>query len=467
MSQIISLLFFGIFLLIAFTPIWFIGSLVSLFFSQAQRDKIKAHWLIYSVLGLISFFVLSAVWINYVPRHFFYSCATEPDLNVPVTRDSIAQADALVEGSFDLDHVVSTSGEIITGRYGPGFDVNCFVVPFKVEGLAKGDTGKTIHVKIFFPTVRRGALEWGLPLKEKMLLLLKRDPQQADTFELLSQQTSWLVIARPHAADATSSDANKFVLDDAKGFLANCLDHPELPGAIVYLTDVGNFFTNVIARFPQSDPAREHALEMAKSLADGDPEVAALAAKFEGEYGKVGEIASSICANSGDTIYLQSRLKDYNNQPPDTDAPTNNFAIIGNNHFNFPWQVANAVRDSDNVGKLMPLISTALASPDSRMRLFVTRALSQRQGKDNEQFQHGNQLGNQFYPLLVKLLDDPDQDVRYSAMGCIFWMSGSIKQRFGHRDIDLPAIQIFRQNPDSYVAQYKDWWEKRKSTFSP
>ncbi|MCE0521550.1 MAG: HEAT repeat domain-containing protein [Methylacidiphilales bacterium] len=468
MSQIISLLFLAVLLLMVSIPVWFIGSLVFLFFSQVQRDKIRTHWFLYSVLGVISFLVVSVAWISFAPRHFYYS-AIESFVSVPVTHDSVTQADAIVEGAFDTDHVVSTSGEILTFRYGPGVDANCFVVPFKVEGSAKGYPGKTINVKICFPTVRGAAMEWGLPLKKKLLLLLKKDSVQAGTFELMSQQTSWLVIVRPHAMDAPVSDPDQFVLDDAKGFLVECVDHPGTSATVGYFTDVGGFMNLgvVTAWFPQSDPAREHALQMAKELGGGDPEIAALAAKFEGEYGKVGEIASSICANSGDTGYLQSRLKDYNNQPPGTDAPTNQFQIIGNNHFNFPWQVANTIRDSDDVGKMMPLISAALASPDPRMRLFVVRALSEHQGRGNEQFQHGNQLGNQFYPIMINLLDDPDQDVRYAAMGCIFWMSGSIKQRFGHREIDLPAIMIFRKDPDLYLTQYKDWWGKHKTTLSP
>jgi hypothetical protein len=360
MSVLLSMVYLGVMLLIIFTPIWFVGSLISLFFSQAQRDKIKAHWLIYSVLVIITFLVLSVAWISFVPRHFYYARATEPSVRVPVTRDTIAQADAIIEGSFDTGHVVSTSGENLTDNYPPGFDVNCFVVPFKVEGLAKGDLGKTVDVKIFFTTRRGSARDWGMPLKEKLLLLLKKVPQQADTFELMSQQTSWLVIAHPHPADSSAVDVEKFVLDDAKGFLAECVKHPELPGKILYFTDVPNFFGYEIAGFPQSDPAREHALRIGRVLANGDPELVALASKFEGEYGEVGEIASSICANSGDTSYLQSRLKEYNDEPPRADTPANKYPIgVEDTHFNFPWQVANAIRDSDDVGKMMPIILSA------------------------------------------------------------------------------------------------------------
>jgi hypothetical protein len=135
--------------------------------------------------------------------------------------------------------------------------------------------------------------------------------------------------------------------------------------------------------------------------------------------------------------------------------------------FNFPGQVASVVQDSDNLGRMMPVICLAVASPDQRMRLFAVRALGERQRKNNWGFEHGNQLGNQFYPLLVKLLDDPDRQVQYAAMGCIFEMSGCIRQRAGHRDLDLWATDIVRQNPDFYVAQYKAWWEKHKSELAP
>jgi hypothetical protein len=336
-----------------------------------------------------------------------------------------------------------------------------------VEASAKGDPSKTIPVKIRFPAGPRGRLGWQLPLQTKLLLLLKKDPSQEGTFELMAQQTSWLAIVRPHATGASTSDPNQFVLDDAKEFLTECADRPGTSAAISYYADIAEFseLGVVVSSFPQSDPAREHALDTIKNLASGDPELVALAAKFEGEYGKVGEIASLIGANSGDTNYLLAQLKEYNAQPVTTDVSSGRF--IQDSRENFRWQVAGTVQHADDIGKMMPVVLLALASPDVQMRRTVVGALTQRQSQGNEGFEDGNRLGNQYYPVLVKLLDDPDREVQYGAMACIFWMSGCVTQQAWDRDLHLWATDIVRQNPDFYVAQYKAWWEKNKGNLSP
>jgi hypothetical protein len=264
MRGIIALLSLAVIVLV---PVWFIGSTISLFVSPAQRTRVRTHLPNYVVLGLGSLLVLGIVWSSFMPKHLFYPSAFEPDTNVPVTPGSVAQADTIVEGSFDSYHVVSMFGETLAEDHGPGLRINCFIVPFHVESWTKRNPGRTIPVKIFFPAdkrggIQRGGMQWELPLREKMLLLLQRDPEPSGTYELLSQQTSWLVIAHPHEFDSSAVGAGKFIVDDAKGFLNECASHPELPHDILYLADIGSSFTQVISRFPMSDPAREHALEI-------------------------------------------------------------------------------------------------------------------------------------------------------------------------------------------------------------
>jgi hypothetical protein len=267
---------------------------------------------------------------------------------------------------------------------------------------------------------------------------------------------------------ASVSDPEKFVMDDVKGFLAACLADPGASGRIVYYSGLGNFLAELLApdrvNFPQTDPARLHALRIGKSLADGDPEFLAIAAKYENEYGEIGEVARSVRAASGDYSELQDRVRDFNGNPPAATVP-GHFSIVGDPRSNLPGELSDAIQDAEHPDKMMPLIEAALASPDRQMRFAVARALYFRAGKNGWGSDGRNQLGNQFYPLMVRLLRDPDREIQYEAMGCIFSMSGEVRKRPDEREINLWATDIVAADPDKYVAQYEDWWAKHKGKF--
>jgi hypothetical protein len=371
---------------------------------------------------------------------------------------------------------VSSSRDVFTGPYHSNLKANTFVIPFQVDESVKGPSAGAINIKIFFTFGANTPFCQGLPLKEKLLLILKQDSQDNNTYTLFSQNSCWLVLARLHSANSVPSDPNTFVLDDAKGFLAACLDHPSLTGEISYMTQpttlgsalvlLGGGFSAI--NYPQTDPARLQALRIGKSLGETDPEFLAIAKKFEGEYGEIGQIARSIRADSGEYSDLTARLNDFTVHSPVAPVP-GTFALIGDPKSILPSELSNAIIGAEHLDKMKPLITQAFASPDSQMRELVAGALRQRQTKDNGGFERGNQLGNQFYPLLVKLLDDPDQKVQYAAMGCLFEMSGSIKQRVNERDLHLWATTIIAQNPDLFItelAQYKAWWDKLKKMIS-
>jgi hypothetical protein len=476
LREIFTLCAFAALMTYIVIPIWFVCSCVGLLVSAKRRAKFKTKWPIYLAFGVATLMILYALDL-FPPRHSLPNPFT-PDQFRLTTPETIQQADAIVEGSFLLDHTVSSSRDVFTGPYYQNLKVNTFVIPFQVDRSVRGPSTGTINVKIFFTFGANTPFREGLPLKEKLLLLLKQDSQDNNTYTFFSQQTGWLVLAHPHAVSSVPSDPNTFVLDDAKGFLAACLDHPGLTGEISYMTQpatVGTALTLLgggfsAINYPQTDPARLQALRIGKSLGESDPEFLAIAKKFEGEYGEIGAIVRSIRAGSGDYSELTARLNDFNAQPSPPPAAPGKFAIIGNEHFNFPWELSNAITESGNPGKMMPLISQALTSSDPRMREMVTGALRQRQTKDNGGFQRGNQLGNQFYPLLAKLLDDPDWNVQYGAMGCMFEMSGESRHWPPEtRELNLWATTILKPNPNLFIAQltqYKAWWEKQKETLS-
>jgi hypothetical protein len=468
LREILTLCAFAALLAYIIIPIWFVCICVGLVVSKAQRKKFKTKWPIYLAFGVATFVILYALDL-FPPRHALPNPFT-PDQFQLTTPETIQQADAIVEGSFLLDHTVSSSRDVFTGPRFQNLKVNTFVIPFQVDESERGPSTGTINVKIFFTFGPNTPFYQGLPLKEKLLLLLKQDSQDNNTYTFFSQQTGWLVLAHPHAANSVPSNPNTFVLDDAKGFLAACLDHPGLTGAIGYMTQPTAFGSAVTLLsggfstigYPQTDPARLQALRIGKSLGESDPEFLAIAKKFEGEYGEIGTIARSIRADSGDYSELDARLKDFNAHPPVAPEP-GKFALIGDPKSNLPNELSAAIGGSEHLDKIMPLIMQALASPDPRVRRLTVQQLYWRADRENPDGKKGNPLGNQFYPIMVKLLDDPDQQVQYSAMGCIFYMSGEIKKHPQDRELHLWAIKILQQNPDFYLQQYRDWWEKHKN----
>ncbi len=185
-------------------------------------------------------------------------------------------------------------------------------------------------------------------------------------------------------------------------------------------------FPDSTINFPQTDPARTQALQIGKNLAGDDPEFLALARKYENEYGQIGQIARSIRADSGDYSDLQARLNDFNAHPPVAPEP-GKFAIFGDPKSNFPYELSTAIQDTAHLDKIMPLI---LQRPSPRpIPAYAASPRSSSIGAPGKNGGNGQDLGNQFYPVLVKLLDDPDQQVQYSAMGCLFYMSGQFRQR--------------------------------------
>jgi hypothetical protein len=468
MREILTLCAIAALLSYIVIPIWFVFSCVGLMVSPKRREKFKTKWPIYLAFGGATLIILYAFDL-FPPRHALPNPFT-PDQFRLTPPETIEQADAIVEGSFLLEHTVSSSRDVFTGPYYQNLKVNTFVIPFQVDKSVRGPSTGTINVKIFFTYGANTPFHQGLPLKEKLLLSLKQDSQDSNTYTFFSQQTGWLVLAHPHAANSAPSNPNTFVLDDATGFLAACLDHPGLPGEIGYMTQpttfgaalnlLGGGFSTI--NYPQTDPARLQALRIGKSLGESDPDFLAIAKKYEGEYGEIGTTARSIRANSGDYSDLKTRLDDFNAHPPVAPEP-GKFALIGDPKSNLPSELSTAIRDSEHLDKIMPLIMQALASPDPGLRRLTVQQLYWRAGKENPDGKKGNPLGNEFYPIMVKLLDDADQQVQYSAMGCIFYMSGEVRKRVADRELNLWAIKIFQQNPDLYLQQYRDWWEKHKN----
>jgi hypothetical protein len=218
LREILTLCAFVALLAYIIIPIWFVCICLGLVVSKVQREKFKTRWPIYLAFGAATLTILYALDL-FPPRHALPN-PFAPDQFRLTTPGIIQQADAIVEGSFLLDHTVSSSRDVFTGSYYRNLKVNTFVIPFQVDKSVRGPSTGTINVKIFFTYGANTPFYQGLPLKEKLLLLLKHDSQDNNIYTFFSQQTGWLVLAHPHAANSAPSDPNTFVLDDAKGFLA-------------------------------------------------------------------------------------------------------------------------------------------------------------------------------------------------------------------------------------------------------
>ena len=441
-------------------PFWFAGSIVGTVFSKSPGAKLRKRWPILLIFGAATFLLLYA-FDFFPPRHEIpYPYSTPGAIT---TADALAGADAIVEGSFSLDHIVSSSRDVFVHAYYPNLKVNVFVIPFQIDRSVRGPSSGTINVKLFFTLWSNTPFYQGLPLREKLLLLLKRDPSDGSDYILVSQNTCWLVLDHPHATATVPIDPATFVLDDAKGFLAACLDHPSTTALIGYTTQptsIGSFMTTLgggsfgTIFYPQNDPARTQALSIGKDLGTSDPEFLAIAKKYEEGPWQIGQIARSIRADSGDYSGLQTRLATDTAAPPPSSP---GFHVIDERN-NLPWELANAVRDSTHPADLLPLVTQAMASPDPRVREEVMRALDQYEARDGYG-RNGDRLGSAYFPLIVKMLDDPDQEVRYAALGCTFCISGSVKKRVPDREVNMPATMLFQQDPDLYINKAKTWWQ--------
>ena len=439
-------------------PFWFAGSLLRVVFSESPRGMLKKRWPVLLIFGAATVFILYAFDL-FPPRHEIPYPYSTP--GAPTIADAIASADAIVEGSFQLNHVVSSSRDVFARSYYPNLKVNVFVIPFQIDRAVRGPASGAINVKLFFTLWPNTPFYPALPLREKMLLLLMRDTSDPNDYILASQNTAWLVLAQPHAADAMSADPAKFVLDDAKGFLAECLEHPGASGAIGYVRPPTGLSASLtvlsgslgVINYPDNDPARAQALRIGKELGLSDPEFLAIAKKYEAAPQELGSTARSIRADSGDYSDLQARLTNAPSSPP----AANGFHLIGDPRDSLPQELADAIRDSKQPAQLLPLVNQALASPDSRTREIVMQALYWYAGA-NGYGMHANRLGTTYFPIAVRMLDDRDQQVQYSALGCLFCMSGEVRKRVPDREFELPATMIFRATPKLYLDQAKAWW---------
>ena len=450
-------------------PIWFVVKIAVLLSSKGGRARIKEHRLFFLALGVLSLWLVILV-STFFPSSRSYSNSLDSITNIPVTKDSSSQCDAIVEGHFFLRRFIFSSRDVLSDRYGRTTPISVSFVPFQVDGSAKGALPQTISIKIFFPVQMGMNIGWEMPFREEMLLYLKEDVKKAGAYDLLSQNSSWLVIVHAHGRDSVPSDPNRFVLEDATDFLSACMGNPNLSGSIDYFSSLPSFLDWLTPwpgglRFPQSDPARQHALDIGKELGGNDARFLAVARQYESQPSRVGEIARDIRAESGDYSGLTDRLKSA--KPFQGRQIVDPYPPMGDENFQLAAELGTAISEAKDLGKLLPAVTLALKSSDPRVRLLTVQALRERQYRGNEEYEEGNRLGNRFYPLVARLLDDPNQDVQYSAMGCLFDMSGAVRQPFGHRDLDLWAIPIFEKKPQFYINQYKVWWAAHQSTLSP
>lgn len=351
------------------------------------------------------------------------------------------------------------------------------IIPFVVDRYWKGNGPREIALAVFEPSEGFWAGGWKLPAQENLLVALKKDTTGSSAYQFVNQSNSWLVIGAGAKAPVEEGGPDKVIEAYAFDYLQRYAAGPEAQRPVMFSDPLT---IDSIAELSKSMEMNNvslvrQALATARNFhMDDEKTVALLKQMLAGSepnnqvqktpgLGTVRwtsgspvkqEVLATLMKLAPESSELMAWLNDFN---------------FGDEYSNFPWELSKAVADCDSVQKMTPLITKALASPNPRMREEVARALTQRQEKNNGSYERGNQLGNQFYPMLVTLLDDPDQKVQYAAMGCMFFMSGEIRQRVDERDLNLWATTILKQQPDLYakqLAQYKAWWEKQKEMLS-
>jgi hypothetical protein len=360
------------------------------------------------------------------------------------------------------------------------------IIPFLVDHYWKGSGPHEIEIALFEPSERFWSRGWDLPAQENLLVALKKDETGSDAYQFVNQTNSWLVIAADAKADTADTSPDKTIEAYTYDYLQRYEAGPEAQRPVMFsnpltIDSIAGLsktleMNNVSVVRQALATARNFRMEdentvtlLKQMLAAPEPQNQSQKLPGMGIIMWTSgspvrqEVLATLMKLAPDSSDLMAWLKDYNSRPVPAPATPGKFALIGNDPYsNFPWELAKAISESDSVEKMMPLIAQGLSSPNPQMREQVARALAQRQRKDNGGYQLGNQLGNQFFPIMVKLLDDPDPKIQGAAMGCIFFMSPSCRLYYPKQEIHLPATTIFQQNPNLYLTQYKTWWDKQK-----
>jgi hypothetical protein len=360
------------------------------------------------------------------------------------------------------------------------------IVPFIVDHYWKGNGPREIDIALFQPTQGFWAGGWRLPAQENLLVALKRDTTGSTAYQFVDQHNSWLVI--PTEGNETVKDASpeKVIEAYTSGYLQRYATGPEQKRQVMLLEpltidSIAGLFklleiNNVSVVRQALATARNFRMEdeatialLKQMLAEPEQDISSVKPAKLGETAWTSgspvrqEALKTLIKLAPDSADLMAWLKSYNAQPNPAPSTPGTSATIDNQDSNLSWEVATAIRDSDHLDKITPLIEGALRSPNPRVREAVAHELYLREGDTNNQYEHGRDLGPNFYPIAVGLLDDPDRKVEYSAMGCLFYMSGSAKKPVRERELHLWAVSIVDQNPALYVAQYKEWWDEQKS----
>ncbi len=359
------------------------------------------------------------------------------------------------------------------------------LIPFLVDHYWKGNGPREIDIALFEPSEGFWARGWELPAQENLLVALKKDTTGSSAYQFVNQGTSWLVIAADAKENSADVSPDKAIESYTYDYLQRYAAGPEAQRPVMFSDPLTIDSIAGLSKTLQMNNVSvvQQALATARNFRMEDSNTVALLKQMLAApephdqnqkppgMGVVmwtsgspvrQEVLATLMKLAPDSSDLMTWLKNYNARPIPAPATPGKFAMIGDEYSNLPWELAKAISDCDSVEEMMPLITQALSSPNTRMREEVVRALSQRQGKDNGDYQLGNQLGNQFFPIMIKLLDDPDPKVQAAAMGCIFGMSPSCRLYYPKQEIHLPATTIFLQNPSLYITQDKAWWEKQK-----
>jgi len=355
---------------------------------------------------------------------------------IPPSIQTIDGSYDVVVGAFIFDQSLANSASDFmasSGRKIPGIT---YTVPFRVDNSLKGTTGEIIHIDLFFPSNELDARNWLLPVKQKLLLFLKKNTD-SKTFNLVDPWSSWLVTSDAGNLSA-NSNPREAVSEEVNAFLKYRISSPDIKIEYFSLSRKEPLV------YLQNDPSLIRALKVGQIIEPSNPEFLELAREFISAPGEVGELARTIGTSSGEVQTEVQRLADYSSgKLSDLDKS------------NFPNELGSEISKSKDLTQIMSLILKGVASPDPEIRLAVARALHTNTTK-----------GKALYPLLIGLLSDSNPQVQYQALGALFDLSGSIKQPPGSRDVDFPAYTIFQKDPKSFLLKCNQWWDEHKKTLN-
>ena len=303
------------------------------------------------------------------------------------------------------------------------------IVPFYVEHYWHGQGAGVLRVAVVQPTEFSYGHTWFFPGKEKLLVALKPDDTGDGALQLVDQPYSWLVLRGETMADPAPATAGEEVVHAARDYLAAYAQGTEEKDPVTLMEPV-----RIGALMPGQESS-DNNFVIAQTLAtlgqfrDNDPKTIALIKSY-----LTPAMSPPIYEEAIHALIQIDPIGGWNFVYDLYESPSLSVQDSYLISVELPAGITNKT-----IGQLDPARIQKLMQAGPRIRRDIAHALEQ---IDN----------TSLIPFYEKFLSDPDEQVVYSGMGGIYNLAGRHKS-----GLRLPATSIFKSDPESYLAPFREW----------